>query len=107
MYSIALMLRVAKQISVTAIALMCLLIVTDNITDYYTNYYFVEHVMKMDTIFPGSNLQYRSIGSPFIFHAGYILIILVEIIMTICSIKGSWLMLKNIRKDAATFHASK
>lgn len=107
MYSTSLLLRIAKTIPVAGIGLMGLLIVIGNTTDYFTNYYFVEHVLKMDTIFPGSHIHYRSIHSPFLFHAGYIFIIIMEMMMAICCLKGSWLLFKKLKKDAAIFHASK
>jgi predicted small integral membrane protein len=107
MYSTALLLRIAKTVSVFAIGIMALLIVIGNTTDYYTNYYFVEHVLKMDTIFPNSNIQYRNIHSPFLFHAGYITIILMEAAMAFCCLKGSFLLFKNLKCNAMTFHASK
>ena len=107
MYSTSFLFRLAKTISVAGIGLLALLIVMGNITDYYSNYFFVEHVFKMDTTFPDSHLHYRSISTPFLFHAGYILIILLEAFMAFCCIKGSWLMIKNLKKDGAAFHASK
>lgn len=107
MYSTAYLLRLAKIISVLAIGIMSLLIVVGNITDYYTNYYFVAHVMKMDTTFPGSNIHYRSIHSPAVYHAGYLLIILMEGLMAYCCLKGSWQLYRNIKADAATFYRSK
>ena len=107
MYSVQFLFRVAKTISVAAIALMSLLVVFGNTTDYLTNYHFVAHVMKMDTIFPDSNLYYRHINNTFLFHAGYIILITTEAVMAFCCIKGSWLLFKNLKSDAAVFHASK
>ncbi len=107
MYSTSFLFRIAKTISVAGIGLLGLLIVIGNTTDYYSNYFFVEHVMKMDTTFPVSHIHYRSINSPFLFHAGYIFIILMEAIMAFCCLKGSWMMFKNLKKDAASFHSSK
>ncbi|WCT11990.1 DUF2165 family protein [Mucilaginibacter jinjuensis] len=107
MYTTPLLLRIAKFIAVATIGLMALLIVIGNTTDYFTNYVFVEHVLKMDTIFPNSHILYRSIHSIFIFHAAYIFIILMEAAMTFCCIKGSWLLFKNRNSSAVQFHASK
>jgi predicted small integral membrane protein len=107
MCSTPLLFRVAKLIAVAAIALMALLIVIGNTTDYFTNYLFVEHVLKMDTIFPNSQILYRSINSTFIFHAAYTMIILLEAAMAFCSIKGSWLLFTNLKSSSAQFHASK
>jgi len=107
MFSTALLFRVAKTISVFAIGLMALLIVIGNTTDYYTNYHFVEHVLKMDTIFPDSHIHYRHIDNPVLFHTGYILIIAMEAMMAFCCLKGSWRLFKNLKADAVTFQASK
>ena len=107
MYSTSFLFRFAKIISVAGIGLLALLIVIGNTTDYYSNYFFVEHVLKMDTTFPDSHLHYRSVNTPFLFHAGYILIILLEAFMVFCCIKGSWTMFRNLKKDGAAFHASK
>ncbi len=107
MYSLQFLLRVAKTLSVASIALMSLLIVFGNVTDYWTNFLIAEHVLKMDTTFPQSHIHYRSIHSTFLFHAGYILIIVLETLMAFCCIKGSWLLFKNLRSNAALFHASK
>jgi predicted small integral membrane protein len=107
MFPVQFLFRLAKTIAVGAIGLMALFIVIGNTTDYFTNYLFVEHVLKMDTIFPHSNLLYRSINSTFIFHAGYILLIIIEALMAFCCLKGSWLLFKNIKSNAITFHAAK
>ena len=107
MYSTTLLFRIAKIIAVAAIGLLALLITFNNITDYFSNYIFVEHVLNMDSTFPQSHLHYRSINNPFLFHAFYILIITLEGFMAFCCLKGSWLMMRNIKKDAITFHASK
>jgi predicted small integral membrane protein len=107
MYPTSYLFRIAKTVSVFAIGILALLIVLGNTTDYYANYHFVEHVMKMDTIFPGGNLQYRSINSTFLYHTGYIFIIAMEAVMAFCCLKGSWLLFKHLKSDAITFHESK
>jgi len=107
MYPTDLLLRVAKTTCVTAIGIMALLVAIGNTTDYYSNYLFVEHVMKMDTTFPDSSLHYRSINEPIVFHTAYIAIIFLEIAMAFCCLKGAWLLFRNLRKDARSFHAAK
>jgi predicted small integral membrane protein len=107
MYSAPLLFRFAKAASVATIAVMAILIVFGNTTDYYTNFLFVEHVMKMDSTFPGSQVHYRSINNPVLFHTGYILIIFMESLMAFCCIKGSWLLFKNLKADAVKFNAVK
>lgn len=107
MYSTAFLFRIAKAIFVAAIGLMALAVAIGNTTDYYSNYLFVEHVLKMDTTFPHSSLHYRSINEPILFHAVYIVIIVMETGMAFCCLKGGWLLFRNLRKDAQSFHAAK
>ena len=107
MYSTAFLFRFAKATVVTAIGFMALLVVIGNTTDYYTNFLFVEHVLKMDTTFPNNGLRYRSINSPILFHVAYITIIVMEIGTAFCCLKGGWLLYKTLRKDAKSFHAAK
>ena len=107
MYTTAFLFRLAKVIAVAAIGLMAFLVAFGNITDYYSNYPFVAHVLKMDTTFPESHIHYRSINNIYVFHASYILIIIMETATAFCCIKGSWLLFKNLKSGAAKFHASK
>ncbi|GAC1422215.1 MAG: DUF2165 family protein [Flavisolibacter sp.] len=107
MYSTQFLFRITKLISVAAIGLMSLLIIFGNTTKYYTNYHFLEHVMKMDTISPENHLQYREINNSLLFHFEYIIIILLETIMTFCCVKRSWLLFKNLQSNSKVFNASK
>jgi predicted small integral membrane protein len=107
MYPTGFLFRLAKIVSVFSVGVMALLVVVGNTTDYYTNYHFVEHVMKMDTVFPDSNIHYRTINNPLLFHAGYILLIGLEIVTAFCCLKGSWLLSERLDSDAKTFHAAK
>lgn len=107
MYSTAFLLRIVKVITVAAIGLMALLVVFGNITDYYSNFHFVAHVLKMDTTFPSGNIHYRSIGNTALYHIFYVVIILLETAMAFCCINGAWLLLINLKNDAAQFHAAK
>jgi predicted small integral membrane protein len=107
MFSTNYLFRLSKAIAVCSIGLMATLIVVGNTTDYYTNYYFVQHVLKMDTTFSGSSIRYRSINYPFFYHAAYIFIIIAEAFMAFCCIKGSLLLFKNLKASASTFHAAK
>jgi predicted small integral membrane protein len=43
-------LRVSKAVLVFAIALLYMILVLNNITDYGSNYEFVRHVLMMDSI---------------------------------------------------------
>src|SRR3546814_8277653 len=60
-------------------ALFASLVAFGNITDYGANLPFVQHVLAMDTIFPDSTIRYRAIHTPWLHHAAYLTIILLEI----------------------------
>ena len=70
--------RFAKIVMSLALGLFCLLVAFDNLTDYTTNYLFVQHVMSMDTTYPGSELRYRAITNPTLWQLAYATIILGE-----------------------------
>src|SRR5437899_2666284 len=70
--------RAAKAATVAAIALFASLVTFGNLTDYNTNFVFVEHVLSMDTIFPFSTIKYRAITDPALHHAAYAVIIAAE-----------------------------
>src|SRR5436190_896618 len=107
MYGTSFLFRLVKAISVAAIGIMAFLVVFGNITDYYSNYQFVEHVLKMDTTFNDSHLNYRSINNSFAFNAFYISVIVMETGMAFCCIKGGWLLFKNLKSSPEIFHAAK
>jgi hypothetical protein len=49
-----------------------------HITDYGTNWAFVQHVLSTDTVFPTTNIKYRAVDAPAWQTAAYVLIIAVE-----------------------------
>ena len=63
--------RAAKIAMIAAIALFATLVAFGNITDYSTNFVFVQHVLSMDSMFPFSTIKYRAITSPALHHAAY------------------------------------
>src|SRR5215211_3016118 len=77
--------RAAKIVLVAAIALFASLVAFGNLTDYNTNFVFVQHVLSMDTVFPFSTITYRAITSPALHHAAYALIIGAEIAIAVRS----------------------
>jgi predicted small integral membrane protein len=99
--------RAAKIVLVAAIALFATLVAFGNITDYDTNFVFVEHVLSMDTIFPGSRIGYRAITSPGLHHAAYAIIIATEAVIAVLCWLGVIAMSRALRADAGTFHCAK
>ena len=71
-------LRLSKIVMLLCLAAFCFLVAFGNITDYGSNFAFVQHVLSMDTTFPGNALMYRSITNPTLWTVGYWLIIFGE-----------------------------
>jgi predicted small integral membrane protein len=99
--------RLAQSLFVAYIGIFGLLTAFGNITDYSSNFAFVQHVMSMDTIFPDSHLRYRAITSPALHHVAYWLIILGEALTGLLCSVGALLLFRCRRSDAATFHRTK
>ncbi|MET3660182.1 DUF2165 family protein [Aquamicrobium ahrensii] len=70
--------RLSKIIMCLCLAAFAFLVAFGNITDYGSNYAFVQHVLSMDTTFPGNKLMYRAIANPTLWTVGYWLIIVGE-----------------------------
>lgn len=99
--------RTAKVATVAAIALFASLVTFGNLTDYDTNFVFVEHVMSMDTIFPSSTIRYRAITSPALQHAAYALIIATEAVTAVLCWIGAALLARRLAADAPAFNRAK
>jgi predicted small integral membrane protein len=100
-------LRAAKAATVAAVALFASLVAFGNLTDYNTNFVFVEHVLSMDTIFPFSTIKYRAITSPTLHEAAYAIIIAAEVLIAALCWIGAVMLLLRLRADAATFNRAK
>lgn len=99
--------RLSKIVLVAAIALFASLVAFGNITDYGTNFAFVQHVLSMDTIFPNATIKYRAVTSPTLHHLAYASIIAAEAATAVLCWIGAFRMLGSIRNDARGFNASK
>ena len=81
--------RYTKIVMVASLAIFCLLVVFGNLTDYNTNLLFVQHVLSMDTTFPGNKLMYRAITSPELWHFAYWLIIAGQAVAGVLFLAGA------------------
>lgn len=70
--------RLSKIVMCLCLAAFAFLVAFGNITDYGSNFAFVQHVLSMDTTFPGNALMYRSITNPTLWSVGYWMIIFGE-----------------------------
>lgn len=99
--------RISKTAAVAATALFSTLVAFGNLTDYGTNFAFVQHVMSMDTIFPDAAIKYRAITNPALHNLFYLLIIAAEALTAILCWIGAYRLATNLRNDARSFNASK
>ena len=100
-------LREIKALTVGALALYPLLVAFGNITDYEANFVFLQHVMSMDTIFPGNTLMYRAVTSPALQRLAYALIIAFEALCGLALAWGAIALWRARRARAAEFAAAK
>lgn len=98
--------RVSKIIFIAAIALFLTLVVFNNVTDYWSNFKFVKHVLSMDTTFPENSGMWRAITSPTLHHVFYIGIILAEALAAFLCWKGA-IGLFQSRGDLAVYKTKK
>ena len=100
-------LRATKIALVGAIALFATIVTFGNLTDYNTNFVFVEHVLSMDTIYPFSTIKYRAIASPALHQAAYAVIIAAEAATAVLCWIGAAQLARHIRADAGIFNRAK
>ncbi|MEE4661329.1 MAG: DUF2165 domain-containing protein [Halieaceae bacterium] len=81
-----------KALLVALVALFALLVGLNNITDYDSNFAFVQHVLEMDTTFEGNRLMWRRIEAPWVHHLGYVGIIALEVLTGVLCAAGAWQM---------------
>ncbi|HYU13143.1 MAG TPA: DUF2165 domain-containing protein [Stellaceae bacterium] len=100
-------LRIAKIATAASIAAFLTLVTFGNVTDYDTNFAFVQHVLAMDTIFATSTITYRAITNPMVHHAAYGLIITTQAVVSVLCWIGVFRLLRCLRADATTFNHTK
>ncbi|SDA18842.1 Predicted small integral membrane protein [Methylobacterium sp. UNC378MF] len=102
-----LVVRLSKAALVAALALTCTLVVFGNIVDPAVNLAFVQHVLAMDTVLPGSGIVDRSITDPALQRAAFALIVAGEALTTLLLWIGVLLMLVRLRASPARFVRAK
>lgn len=99
--------RLAKIAMCLALGLFCLLVAFDNVTDYSTNYVFVQHVLSMDTTMPDNSLKYRAVTSPVVWQLSYAAIIATEGTAGVLFVGGAAALWRVRLAPAATFNGAK
>jgi predicted small integral membrane protein len=99
--------RWTKLLLLAAIALYYTLVVVDNLTDFNSNYQFVQHVLSMDSTFAANKEMGRAVHSPTIYLAFYWTIILWEFASMILLWSGVIKLFRALRQSSSTFNAQK
>lgn len=99
--------RAAKLIGVAGIALHMSLAAFGNITDYGSNWQFVQHVLAMDTTFKSPALMWRAVTDPTLQAAAYLAIIAAETAGAALLWIGVAALWRARRSGADGFHAAK
>jgi predicted small integral membrane protein len=99
--------RLSKILLSLTLAAFALVVAYDNLVDYGSNFAFVQHVLSMDTTFPGNALRDRAITRSWIWHAGYLSIIAGEAATGVLLLSGSVVLWLRRRESAARFQAAK
>lgn len=99
--------RLSKIILCLCLAAFAFLVAFGNVTDYGSNFAFVQHVLSMDTTFPGNALMYRSITSPALWAAGYWLIIFGEALTCLLYLIAAWNLWRVRHASGQAFNAAK
>ena len=101
------LIRRSKLLIVLFVSFFGMLVVFGNLTDYSTNFQYVQHTLSMDTTNQNSSLMYRSITMPILHHRIYWLMITLETIFTVCTLIGAWQLYKARNASSAEFHEAK
>ena len=99
--------RLAKILLPLMLAAFAFIVTFDNIVDYSSNFLFVQHVLSMDTTFPGNTLMDRAITSRAMWQASYGMIIAAEGATCLLLLCGTLTLWRARRKDGANFNAAK
>lgn len=99
--------RLSKIVLAAGVALTCSLAAFDNIVNPEDNYSFVKHVMSMDTVEFGKNIQDRAITSPTLHKIAFGIIVIGETLTGLLLWVGAILMLVRLRATTAHFVQAK
>ena len=99
--------RLAKLAMTASLALFAFLVAFSNVTDYAANWPFVEHVLSMDTTFKDPAVMYRAVDAPWLWTAGYWLIIAGEALTCVLFALAAWRLYRALEAPAVIFNRAK
>lgn len=99
--------QILQTLLVFLIGAFAALVAWNNVADPRSNLRFVEHLMRMDTIFPDSHLKSRAIDSPFLHRLAFAAIVIVEGLTALLCLAGAVRLGLVWGAPADAFHAAK
>jgi predicted small integral membrane protein len=99
--------RLSKIVMTGGLAFWAFLVTLGNVTDYDSNWRFVQHVLAMDTVFPDSTLTWRAITSPAVQTLAYWAIIATEGLTSLAFLAAAVLMARKLTAGTAAFQRAK
>jgi predicted small integral membrane protein len=99
--------RLIKAVLLAAMGFFFTLVVINNTTDYYSNFYFVQHVLSMDSTFPGNRGMWRAINAPWVHIAFYLGIIAWEFLNMVLCYWGAIALFRTLRAPDPAFQRAK
>ena len=99
--------RSVKMLVLAGVALYYTLVVFNNLTDFGSNYEFIQHVLSMDSTIPGNHGMWRALSSPGIQLVFYWMIILWECVTTVLAWWGLVNLIRALRGPATVYNTEK
>ncbi len=99
--------RLCKAAMLLGLSVFAFLVTFNNLVDYGANFQFVQHVLSMDTIFAEHMAERRAITTPWMWHAGYAMIILGEALTFVGLAWGALRLLAARHQPAEVFQRKK
>ena len=99
--------RLCKIGVLASYTLLLTLIAFGNITDYGSNWPFVQHVLAMDTTFQSPGVMWRAVTDPTLQTLGYLGIIALEATSALVMISGVIILVRRLRESAEEFDRAK
>jgi predicted small integral membrane protein len=99
--------RLAKAMLVFGVAFYTSLIALNNLSDYRSNYLFVQHVLMMDSTFPGNHAMWRAVDSPAWHIAFYWMIIVWECTSAALCGWGGVRLARSMKSNSTEFQRAK
>jgi predicted small integral membrane protein len=99
--------RLAKIACVAALAPFMAFVALGNVTDYWTNFAFVAHVLDMDGVPADAAISWRAATSPALHQLAYLAIITTEIAVAALTTFGAVAMIRALRAGGQAFQRAK